>query len=223
MKQIVIMLLLAFFLRFSASAQEYVIDTKLLISTEANQAVRMTAEETHNHYLGKISDNVEDLNTNVGSVVLAQNMIYNALANVNSALKNGLEVKHMATVSSDMISYLDQAIQLAKSDPYLLLAASDIAKEMKVRALGLVTEVSNYVLKSGNNVLADYNSRDQLLKKVSNTLQILDGLAYGTWRAMFWAKQRGIFYTLNPWQDFINKDRLFVDRIISNAKYLRKQ
>jgi hypothetical protein len=203
-------------------AQQYVLDEKYLVSVEANQAVRMSAEQTHNQYLGKINNNIEDLNTNVGSVVLAQTIIYNGLSNVNSALKDGLEVKYMATITADMISYLNQALTLSKSDPYLLLFASNIANEMKLRAVGMVTEVSSYVLKSGNNVLADYNGRDQLLKKITNTLQILDGLAYGAWRAMYWAKEQGIISSINPWQNYIDKDKYFVQEIINNAKYLKQ-
>jgi hypothetical protein len=221
-KQIFLFVLFAFCIKLSATAQQYVLDEKYLVSVEANQAVRMSAEQTHNQYLGKINNNIEDLNTNVGSVVLAQEMIYNGLSNVNSALKDGLEVKYMATITADMISYLNQALALGKSDPYLLLFATNIANEMKVRSVALVSEVSTYVLKSGDNILADYNGRDQLLKKVTTTLQILDGLAYGAWRAMYWAKQRGIIATINPWQDFINKDKYFVQQIITNAKYLKE-
>ncbi|SDE84364.1 hypothetical protein SAMN05216464_11018 [Mucilaginibacter pineti] len=222
MKSIILFLLSALGFSLSAHAQQYVFDPKYFASVEANQAVRSSAEETHNQYLGKINNNIEDLNTNVGSVVLAQEMIYNGLSNVNSALKDGLEVKYMATITADMISYLNQALALGKSDPYLLLFATNIAGEMKVRSVALVSEVSTYVLKSGDNILADYNGRDQLLKKVTNTLQILDGLAYGAWRAMYWAKQRGIIASINPWQDFINKDKYFVEQIIMNAKYLNQ-
>lgn len=204
------------------SAQQYVFDPKYFASVQANQAVRSSAEDTHNQYLTKINNNIEDLNTNVGSIVLAQTIIYNGLSNVNSALKDGLEVKYMATITADMVLYLNQALELGKSDPYLLLFASNIANEMKVRAVGLVSEVSGFILKSGDNVLADYNSRDQLLKKVTTTLQILDGLAYGAWRAMYWARQRGVISSINPWQNYINKDKYFVQEIINNAKYLHQ-
>jgi hypothetical protein len=222
MKCIILFLLSTLGISLSGHAQQYVFDPKYFASVEANQAVRSSAEETHNQYLGKINNNVENLNTNVGSVVLAQTVIYNGLSNVNSALKDGLEVKYMATITADMISYLNQALALGKSDPYLFLFATNIANEMKVRSVALVSEVSSYVLKSGDNILADYNGRDQLLKKVTNTLQILDGLAYGAWRAMYWAKQRGIIASINPWQDFINKDKYFVEQIINNAKYLKQ-
>lgn len=202
-------------------AQEYVFDPQYFASVESNQAVRTSAEVTHQNYLGKINTNLNDINTNVGSVVLAQQIIYNGLADVNSALKDGLEVKYMGTITADMISYLDQAMELAKAQPYLLLFATGIANEMKVRSLSLVSDVSSYILKDGKNVLADYNSRDQLLKKVSTQLQILDGLAYGAWRAMFWAKERGILASVNPWANYISKDKLFVQQIILNAKYLQ--
>ena len=221
MKFLIFFLLAFTYYHSPCLAQEYVLDPQYLESVEANQAVRMSAEQTHNQYLGKINNNLDDINTNVGSVVLAQTIIYNGLANVNSALKDGLAVKNMAVLTADMISYLQQCLELAKAQPYLLLLATGIENEMQQRALALVTDVSGYVLKEGSNVLADYNSRDQLLKKVTQQLQILDALAYGAWRAMFWAKERGILASINPWQNFINKDKLFVQQIIGNAKYLQ--
>jgi len=205
-----------------AMAQEVVYDPQHLESVMANGIVRSSAESTHDQYLGKINTNVNNLNTNVGSVVLAQTMIYNGLANVNSALKDGLEVKNMAVIVSDMISYINQALALGKAQPYLLLFADNIANEMQQRSAALVSDVSAYVLKEGDNVLADYNSRDQLMHKVTIQLQILDGLAYGTWRAMYWAKQRGMIASLNPYANYINRDKLFVSQIIQNAKYLKQ-
>jgi hypothetical protein len=221
MKLLLFLLAFAFYLS-PCFAQQYVSDPQYFVSVESNQAVRSAAEGTHNHYLGQIKNNIDDVNTNVGSVVLAQNIIYNGLSNVNSALKDGLEVKYMATITADMINYLQQVLELAKTQPYLILFATNIANEMKLRAVGMVGEVSSYILKSGNNVLADYNSRDQLLKKVTTTLQILDGLAYGAWRAMYWAKERGIVASINPWENYINKDKYFVQEIITNAKYLKQ-
>lgn len=149
-------------------------------------------------------------------------MIYNGLSNVNSALKDGLAVKNMAVIIADMTGYINQALTMAKSEPYLLVFAGNMASEMRTRSLALVTDVSGYVLKEGNNVLADYNSRDQLLRKVITQLQILDGLAYGTWKAMYWAKERGVIASLNPFANFISQDTRIVNQIIQNAKYLHQ-
>ena len=214
-------ILLSFIFSLPVKAQEYVFDPSYFESVTYNGVARSSAEQTHDQYLGKINNNLDDINLNVGSVVITQKMIYDGLANVNSALQDGLEVKYMATITADMILNLNQCLTLAKSQPYLLLFATGIEHEMQVRAIGLVGDVSAFVLKSGNNVLADYNSRDQLLRKVTQTLQILDSLAYGAWRAMYWAQQRGILASVNPWQNYINKDKLFVSQIIDNAKYLK--
>lgn len=222
-KQLKWLILSAFAFYLSpCSAQQYVIDRKYSASIIANTGVRNSAEATHNQYLDKINGNLNTINLNVGSVVTAQTMIYNSLANVNSALKDGLAVKNMAVVTSDMISYLDQCLELAKSQPYLLLFAEKIENEMQQHALLLVGDVSGYILKSGDNVLADYNSRDQLLRKVTQQLQILDSLAYGAWRAMYWANERGIVASLNPYQAWINKDKNFANQIILRAKYLQQ-
>jgi len=221
MKKLLLFLLLCCGLRH-ARAQQMVIDVQHAVAVTENGMVRSSAESTHASYLGKIKDNVNDLNTNAGAVVLAQTMIYNALSNVNSALKNGLEVKHMAFIIADMNAYIGQALALAKNDPALLAFAGSISTEMKTRALALVNDVSGFVLKEGNNVLADHAARDELLRKVTQQLQILDGLAYGAWKAMFWAKQRGVFASLNPFATYISRDRLFVEQIIRNARYLRR-
>jgi len=217
---IIIILLIAGF--GVASAQEYVIDYQHLVVVTENAAVRSSAEVTHDQYLGKINNNINNLNTNVGSVVLAQTMIYEGLSNVNSALKDGLAVKNMAVIIADMTGYIRQALDMAKSEPYLLVFAENISAEMQKRSLALVTDVSGYILKEGDNVLADYNSRDQLLRKVVTQLQILDGLAYGAWKAMYWAKERGVIASLNPFATYISQDSRIVSKIIQNAKYLRQ-
>ena len=211
-----------FCFRHAGFAQEYVIDVQHAVAVTENGVVRSSAESAHAQYLSRINNNLNDLNTNVGSVVLAQNMIWNALSNVNSALKNGLEVRYMSVIIADMTGYINQSLSLARSDPALLLFAESISAEMKIRALALVTDVSGFILKEGDNVLADYAARDDLLRKVTRQLQILDGLAYGAWKAMFWAKQRGIIASLNPFAGYISRDRALVEHIIQNARYLRR-
>jgi hypothetical protein len=217
-----LLLPLTFYLSPPLMAQEYVIDYQHLIAVSQNAAVRSGAEATHEQYLGKINNNINDLNTNVGSVVLAQTMIYEGLSNVNSALKDGLAVKNIAVIIADMTGYINQALAMAKSEPYLLAFTGNIAAEMRTRSLTLVSDVSGYVLKEGNNVLADYNSRDQLLRKIITQLQILDGLAYGAWKSMYWAKQRGFIASATPFAGWVNQDKNYVSQIIQNAKYLHQ-
>jgi len=201
-------------------AQQYVVDPWHVSTVAQNAAVRSSAESTHSQYLGKINTNINDLNTNVGAVVLAQTMIYEGLSNVNSVLKNSMTVKNMSVTIADMTNNINQVLALAKNDPYLLRFAGNMASEMSHRSMALVSDVSAFVLKEGSGVLADYNARDELLRKITMQLQVLDGLSYGAWKAMFWAKERGIIASLDPFAGFINQDKAYVTRIIQNAKYL---
>ncbi|TCC98782.1 hypothetical protein [Pedobacter hiemivivus] len=205
----------------AADAQRIVHDRKHLQAVAENAVVRQAAEFSHTQYLEKIDQNLQNINLNIGSVVIAQNMIYNGLANVNSALKNGIAVRDMGLIISDLISYSRQMLEMAKGEPYLLLFAEDFGQQMKARSARLVTDVSASILKEGNNMLADYNSRDQLLRTVTQELQLLSSLIYGAWKAMFWAKQRGIFRSINPFEAWISNDRIYVEDIIRNAKYLK--
>ena len=53
-------------------------------------------------------------------------------------------------------------------------------------------------------------------------LSVLDGMAYGAWKSMCWAKERGVLKTLDPFAAYINKDAAFATQIIQNAKFLQQ-
>lgn len=203
-------------------AQRVVFDPQHYASVVENGLVQSSAEVTHSQYLHQIDGNLQTINTNVGSVVLAQTILYNGLANVSSALKNGMVVRDLAVIVADILRYTNQTLAMAKAEPYLLLFAESYAKEIRGRASRLVTDVSGFVIKQGGNVLANHNSRDQLLGHIRRELQIIDGMAYGAWKAMFWARERGIIASLNPFAAFINNDQRFVSDIIRQAKYLKQ-
>lgn len=216
------MMLIGAGLLSEAEAQRIVYDKKHFQTVNENAIARQAAELNHNQYLEKIDQNLQTINLNVGSVVTAQTIIYDELSNVNSALKNGRAVLQMGNIIADLINYSNQMLAMARDEPYLLLFAEDFGHQIKSRSTRLVTDVSGFILKEGSNVLTDYNNRDQLLRKVTQELQILSSLAYGAWKAMFWAKQRGIFRSVNPFAEFMNQDRQHVEDIIRNAKYLNK-
>jgi hypothetical protein len=215
-------LLLSAGLMSSADAQRVVYDKRHFQAVNENAVARQAAELTHNNYLEKIDQNLNNINTNVSSVVLAQTIIYEGLSNVNSALKNGLAVRNMSVIIADLIGYSSQIAVMARAEPYLLLFAEDFASQMKARSLRLAADVSGFVLKEGSNVLSDYNGRDQLIRQVTQELQIISSLVYGAWKAMFWAKERGIFRSINPFQSFIDQDRQHVEDILREARYLKK-
>lgn len=186
-----------------------------------NGAVRLAAENTHNNYLTNINNRLSDIKVDVASVILVQTMIKSSLVQVNKALKSGLQVKQIIEISNNIISESNSIIEIAGSEPYLLLFAEDMSRQTKIRAVNLVTEVSAFVLKEGDNVLMDYEKRDALLFKIVLELRVLRSMVYGIYRSMYWAKLNGVLKTLNPYRGFINQDRRMGEEIIYNLNNLK--
>lgn len=208
-----------------AYGQSYVTiiyDAKHLAIVGQNAAVRSAAEVTHNSYLSTIKERLDDINLNVSSVVLVQDMIHRTLTEVDQALRTGLTVRQIGQISTEIIHECDLMIQTARGAPHLLLFAEDVARQMKNRGVNLASEVSEFILKEGQNVLMDYEKRDALLRKIVLELRVMRALAYSMHRSMYWAKFNGIFRTLNPYGQFINQDKRLVDDIIYKINTLKQ-
>ncbi|RDC54333.1 hypothetical protein DU508_21670 [Pedobacter chinensis] len=183
--------------------------------------MRLTTENTHTGYLSTIKQQLDDINLNVSSVVLVQDIIRGSLIEVNQVLKTGIMARQVGSLATEIVSESNYMLDLAANDPHLLLFAEDVARQLKNRGINLVSEVSSFVLREGENVLMDFDKRDLLLKKVILELQVMRALVYSLGRSMYWAKQAGLLRSLNPYQGFINQDKRKVDELLLNLKFLK--
>lgn len=151
-----------------------------------------------------------------------QDKIYKGLSEVSAVVRNLLAIKDIADISTDIVRDVNRAMDIAGSNPVLLLFAEQGAREFKTRATNLATEVGSFVTRGGRDNLMDSGERAKLLNRIVTELTILRGVAYGMYRSMYWAKQRGILNSLNPYAGFINIDKRIADDIVRNAKYLRQ-
>jgi len=205
----------------SASAQIYV-DPTTAAATAAHAGVM-------NSGLSRTSDNLTlvqraqlAVTGQLGIVNDLQSTIYRGLSEVSGVMRSLLSVKDIYEISQDIVIDVNKAINLASSDPVLLLFAEGGAREFKTRSINLATEVSSFVLKDGREALMDSGERAKLLNRIVTELTILRGVAYGMYRTMYWAKQRGILNSLNPYAGYINIDKRIADDIIRNAKMLKQ-
>lgn len=203
-------------------AQTIVFDPGHFAIVNENGLARLAAENTYNNYLNTIRNRLDDINLNISSVIMVQNLIRNSLTQVNQALKSGIAATQVVQISSDIVRESNAMIAIASSEPYLLLFAEDVARQMKSRGIKLVSEVSAFVLKEGGNVLMDYEKRDALLRKVILELKVMRALCYSMGRSMYWAKLNGILKTANPYRDFINQDTRMADDIIRSYQLLKE-
>jgi len=222
MKTILILLSLLPILLFKvAFAQEIVIDPLTSGAIAVNSSVINGQLNTTNNNLSAIQRGQLAVTGQLVIVNDLQNKIYNGLSQVAAIISNLTSVKEIASCGTDIVKDVGQAVSIARSNPALLLFAEEGAREFQTRAVTLSAEVSAFVLKGGNNLM-DAGERGKLLNHIQSEMQILRGIAYGMGRAMYWAKMRGIWASLNPWAEWRNMDIQIANDVLNNAKYLKQ-
>ena len=215
------MFLFCLFLKI-ANAQELVVDPTTSAAIAVNAAVINGQLNTTNNNLSLIQKGQLAVTGQLTIANTLQNDIYKGLSQVASIISNLESIKEIATCGTDIVSDVEQAEKLAQSDPVLLLFAEQGAREFETRSVALAGDVSAFVLQAGGKNLMDSGERAKLLNHIESQLQVLRGISYGMQRAMYWAKMRGIFQSLNPWATWQNEDKQIAISVLNNAKYLKQ-
>lgn len=202
-------------------AQRVVFDKGHLDIVNSNAASRLAAELSYHASLEQIRKNTDDIAINLTSVSLVQTMIHRSLTEVNEALKDGIQVKQMAFLIDDIYRYSREAVELAKGNPELMLFAEASTQQLKYRGIKILGEVSSVVLQQKENVLMNYNVRDELIRKVIDELQIMNALIYGIRQNMYWAKARRVIKSINPYRQYIDKDLAIMDDIFRKRQMIK--
>ena len=216
-----IMLLAALLFGVTARGQIY-IDPAVAAAEAAHAAVINSQLNTTNDKLTLIQRGQLAVTGQLVIVNDLQDKIYKGLSEVSAVVRNLLAVKDITDISTDIVRDVNKAMDIAGSNPVLLLFAEEGAREFNRRATALATEVGSFVTVGGRQNLMDSGERAKLLNRIVTELTILRGVAYGMYRSMYWAKQRGILNSLNPYAGFINIDKRIAEDIVRNAKYLRQ-
>jgi hypothetical protein len=217
-----ILTLIAFLLILKDSyGQRVVFDKGHLDIVNSNAATRLAGELSYHASLEQIRKNTDDIAINLASVSLVQTMIHRSLTEVNEALKDAIQVKQMAYLINDIYRYSGEAIELAKGNPELMLFAEASTQQLKYRGIKILAEVSSVVLQQKEDVLMNYNVRDELIRKVLDELRIMNALIYGIRQNMYWAKARGVIKSINPYRQYIDKDLAIMDDILRKRQMIK--
>jgi hypothetical protein len=211
-----------YLLRFELRAQEFVVDPLTSGAIIANTSTINGQLNTTNNNLSAISRGQMAVSAQLVIVNNLQAKIYKGLSEVASVINNLNTIKEIGQCGSDIVTDVGSAVQLARSNPALLLFAEQGARDFQSRAVKLAAEVSAFVLQGGKNNLMDSGERGKLLNHIQSEMQILRGIAYGMKQAMYWAKMNGIWRELNPWATWQNQDVRIANEVLNNAKYLKK-
>lgn len=217
-----LIILLPWLMAGACFAQEIVVDPAVTGAIAVHAGVINGQLNTTNDRLNLIQKGQLAVSGQLVIVNNLQNKIYNGLSQVASVISSLNTVREIADCGSDIVRDVQGAVQIARSNPVLLLFAEQGARDFQTRATMLAADVSAFVLKGGTNNLMDSGERGKLLNHIAEQLRILRGIAYGMNRAMYWARMNGIFRSLNPWAEWQNTDVRIANEVLSNAKYLKR-
>lgn len=210
------------FVAVESYAQTVVFDKAHFSIVNANAAVRNASEIGYHQTLNIIRQNTDDIILNSSSLALVQTMIVNSLTQINEGFKDAIQVRMIAKTVLDISSISEEAFRLASDNPILFLFVEEYTAQAKSRSLNLATEVSSLILKEGDNLLMNYNVRDELLDSVQKELQVILALVLAAKNSIYWAKTNGIIRSLNPYQAYINSDLGLINEIIIKQKILTR-
>lgn len=203
-------------------SQTVVFDRNHFAIVNANAAVRNASEIGYHQSLDMIRQNTDDIILNSSSLAMVQTMIVRSLTQINEGFKDAIQVKMMAETVLDISALSSEAFQLAEGNPILFLFVEEYTGQAKARSFKLVTEVSSLILKEGENLLMNYNVRDELLNSVQKELHVILALVLAAKNSIYWAKTNGIIRSLNPYQSYINQDLGLINEIIIKQKMLTR-
>ena len=205
-----------------AYAQQIVFDREHFSIVNKNGLARLSAELTLQSNYERIKAGLNDIEINIGSLVLTEQLIFSSLTQVDQGLKSGLMASDITALLNEIYQQSSELVSYASTQPQLLLFAERFSQQLKTRGINLLTQVSENVLVEKADLLMNAEKRDALLRKISLELRLIRSLVFSMRKSMFWAAQRSLFSQVNPFKDFLNIDKRMVDQIISRYKTLKK-
>lgn len=195
--------------------QQLIFDREHFSIVNQNGLARLSAELALQTSYNRIKADLNDIEINIGSLILTEQLIFSSLTQVDQGLKSGLMIQDISQLLDEIYQQSSELVFYASSRPELLLFAERFSKQLKTRGVNLLTQVSDHILAEKADLLMNAEKRDALLRKISLELRLIRSLVFSMRKSMFWAAQRSLIYQVNPFKDFLNIDKRMVDQIIS--------
>jgi hypothetical protein len=183
-------------------------ENKLQVKARNQQAVNTANEQANLTLLDKLKKVYRDL----------QNR-YNTLGTVINIADIGL---YATPVVAQIVSYQKQIISLTSADPILLPLGLQTEIEFAGKAKDLAGYVAGLSLSLGDVNQMKASDRKLLFDYVIEQLSIIQQLAGNLVVTLQNSNLATILRSVNPFQDYVDRDKTIVEEIIANAKYLKQ-
>ncbi|SDZ47373.1 MULTISPECIES: hypothetical protein [Rhodonellum] len=197
-------------------------DPAVAAAQAAHAAVLNNQLGTTNEKLTLIERGQLAITGNLTVVTTLQDKLFNGLSQVSSILTSLANIKEIARIATGIQSDVQDIMDLARDNPAFLVFAEQNATLFQQRAISLALEVNNFALQGGLENLMDAGERSKIIHSIMTDMMILRSYTYGMYRAMYFAKMKGLFKALNPFQGYIEMDLAIMEDIIRKRNVLSR-
>lgn len=171
-----------------------------------NQAVTSTNEEVNKTQMAKLKDKYRELQSRFHTIGLAVDVV-----------QIGLEASPLV---SEIIRQQGIIYNQARDNPLLLAIALQTEIDLANRAKMLINYITALALSIGDINQMKASDRKILFSHALTELRLIEGACKGLAVCM---QQANFRKSLNPFKDFVDRDKQLVDDIIRNAGILKGQ
>src|SRR5699024_63053 len=185
---------------------------------EFNHGARTTAETSIKSYNNKMLQDLKSTNESLLRFTAAKELVYRSLVEVNNLLRDGKQGKTITLLLARITENTNRLMKAAGSDPLYLPFATRTMEYMTAQALGLVNEVQAVVVNP--KILMEHKQRDSLLQNILFRLRMISASLSRICNVVEYNKSKGFWKAVNPFQNYINRDRAIIQDIIRKAGYV---
>jgi len=149
-----------------------------------------------------------------------QKKVLRGLTEISGTLSNAMAVKEISDAVVDVFAEMSEAVRIAAANPAYAAFASQSASELRMRALAMAGEVGR-VLTGGEANMMDAGERQKLLNYINTEVRLMAATAYGVRHSIEWARRKGLWNSLGPFAEWVNRDRQIMDDILRKAEQIR--
>jgi hypothetical protein len=189
-------------------------------------AVTIAADILENSNYNKIKDKQNAIEALQAATVATttlindwQKKIYNGLTTIKNNVQNAFQVYEAYKLLKKIYENEDKMIAEGWSNPITYALVVKAQEEMVTRAVTYYESIAALILKADSKMLMDAGERLMLLNKVLDDLRVLDAIAYSCYLKVHWAVVNGLFQTINPFSNIVNKDASIVKDILHGYKF----
>lgn len=209
-----------FFLFNSTSFAQTVSVDAAMSAAIGTQAVLEGESASKTHKLqDKIKDAQDLITLETNRLKAVHNKFYKGLTEVSKSIKNAYQVVEAAKIVTRIINYQSDMLTAAQPNELALAFALKSERRMLVQATKLLTTIEAIVIKSKDkNVLLNAGQRTMMLNDILIQLRIMEAISWRSYYTVKTVVSQGIINSLNPFKDYVNRDKQIVTDIVMSIK-----